>query len=74
MQPLTDASYYFFRYNTTTVNWDSIENSINISDVTFACLAATNHNYNLFGKLVEGLSPLPITDTLENPVIDTHYG
>ncbi len=68
MQLLTGASYHFFRYNTTTADWDSIKNSIDTSDVTFTRLAAANLYYGSFEKLVEGFSPLSISDIPENPV------
>lgn len=68
MQLLTGASYHFFRYNTTTADWDSIKNSIDTPDVTFTRLTAANLYYGLFEKLVEGFSPPSISDIPENPV------
>lgn len=74
IQWLTNTSHYFSRYNIKITNWDLIENSIHIPDVTFARLAAANFHYSLFEKLVEGLSPLSIFNIPEDPVIDIHYG
>ncbi len=70
---LTVASHHSSRYDTTTTDWDSIKNSINAPDVTFACLAIANLHYGSFGELVEGLSPLPISDLLEDHIVGTHY-
>lgn len=39
-----------------------------------ACLATTNFHYGLFGERVKGLSLFPISNILEIPVVDTHYG
>lgn len=66
---MTGASHNFSRYNTTTVDWDSIQNFIDALHVTFAGLAAANLHYGLFGELFEGLSPLPISDIPEDPVV-----
>lgn len=74
IQLLTGISHHFFRYNTTIVDWDSIKNSIDAPDVTFACLATANFHYGLFGERVEGLSLLPISNIPEIPIVDTHYG
>lgn len=57
----------------TTTNWDVIKNSTNTPNVSFTCLATTNLHYDLFGELVEGLSPLPISDIPNDPVIGTYY-
>lgn len=73
MQLLTSASHHFFNYDMTTAHWDSIENSIEAPDVSFACLAATNLHYGLYGDFVEGLSFLSISNILEDSVC-TYYG
>lgn len=58
----------------TTADWNSIENSIDPLDVIFACLAAANLYYGLFGEPVKDFSPLPISDILEDPVVVIYYG
>lgn len=73
MQMLTGASNYYFSYNMTIADPDTIENFIDTSNVLFACLAAANLYYDLFEKLVEGLFYLPISNTPENPVIGIYY-
>ncbi len=50
-----------------------MENFINIPDISFAYLAASILHYGLFGKLVEGLSPLSIFDIPENLNVGIHY-
>lgn len=74
MQLLTGTSHHFFRYNTITVNWNAIKNSTNTSDVSFAYLAIVNLHYGLFGELLKGFVPLPISNTSEDPIIGIHYG
>lgn len=74
MQLLIGASHHFFKYNTTTANQDSIENSINALDITFACLAITSLHYGLFGELVKGFSLFSISNTFEDPIVSTYYG
>lgn len=74
MQLLTSASHHFFRYNTTTADWNSIKNSINLLEVIFGCLAAANLYYGLFGEPVKGFSHLQISNTLEDPVVVIYYG
>lgn len=74
MQLLTSTSHHFFRYNTTTVDWNSIKISIDLLDVIFACLAVANLDYGLFGEPVKGFSLLPISNTPEDPVVVIYYG
>lgn len=57
----------------TTTNWNSIKNSIDASDIAFACLSTANFHYGLFEKLFEGLSPLSIFDIPKDPIVGTYY-
>lgn len=52
MQLLISISHYFFRYNTITINWDVIKNSLNTPDILFVCLLIANLYYSLFKKRV----------------------
>lgn len=71
---LTSVLHNFSRYNTTTADWDLIKNCIDASDIIFARLATANFHYDLLGELVEGFSPLPISDTSEDLIVNTYYG
>lgn len=57
----------------TTTNQESIKNSINASNITFAHLAIANFYDGLFGELFEDLFSLPISDILKNPIVGIYY-
>lgn len=73
MQLLTTALHNFFRYNTTTADEHTIENSTNAPVVSFARLTATNLYYSSFGEQVKGFSLPLISGILEDLIVDTYY-